>query len=128
MQDLQIGTIAQFITQFCTLPGEQGRKSLQSVTWVDAWGFGQKIHHLKLLQPYFDDVASGRKQFELRKNDRKFEVGHFLCLWEFANGEYNDRAILTSVPYILQGCPQFGLTDGYCCMSIKVFSTRGLEE
>ena len=38
-------------------------------------------HKIKLSHCFFDDVASGRKNFELRKNDRHYQVGDCLCLW-----------------------------------------------
>jgi len=34
-----------------------------------------KIHHLKLHEDYCDDALSGRKPFEIRKNDRDYQVG-----------------------------------------------------
>ena len=37
-------------------------------------------HELKLDIRYFDDVASGKKNFEIRKNDRDFQVGDILKL------------------------------------------------
>lgn len=37
------------------------------------------IHELKSWPKYFADVWSGKKLFELRKNDRNFKVGD--CLW-----------------------------------------------
>jgi ASCH domain. len=43
-----------------------------------------KIHELKLDTEFFDDVKSGKKNFEIRKNDRNFEVGDTLFL--FASG------------------------------------------
>ena len=39
-----------------------------------------KIHELKLDTKYFNDVKSGNKKFEIRKNDRDFEVGDILVL------------------------------------------------
>ena len=39
-----------------------------------------KIHELKLDTEYFDDVKSGLKTFEIRKNDRDFKVGDVLAL------------------------------------------------
>lgn len=38
------------------------------------------IHELKILPEYFEAVTSGRKQFEIRKNDRDFKVGDQLIL------------------------------------------------
>lgn len=47
-----------------------------------------KIHELKLDTKYFDDVASGKKTFEIRKNDRQFQVGDVLALTRTALGNY----------------------------------------
>ncbi|EKE9396612.1 DUF3850 domain-containing protein, partial [Listeria monocytogenes] len=42
-----------------------------------------KTHELKILSEYFWDIAEGRKTFEIRKNDRNFQVGDYLILKEF---------------------------------------------
>lgn len=39
-----------------------------------------KKHELKLDIKYFDDVRSGKKNFEIRKNDRDYQVGDILEL------------------------------------------------
>ena len=39
-----------------------------------------KTHELKLDIKYFDDVKSGKKNFEIRKNDRDFKAGDILEL------------------------------------------------
>jgi hypothetical protein len=39
-----------------------------------------KLHELKCEEPYFTDVHEERKLFELRRNDRDFEVGDILEL------------------------------------------------
>ena len=31
-------------------------------------------HELKIYPQYFEDVISGKKKFEIRKNDRKYDV------------------------------------------------------
>lgn len=47
-----------------------------------------KTHELKLDIKYFDDVKSGKKNFEIRKNDRDFQVGDVLNLKAYENGMY----------------------------------------
>ena len=39
---------------------------------------GNIKHDLKILPQYFEAVIKGRKKFELRKNDRDFNVGCIL--------------------------------------------------
>ena len=45
------------------------------------------IHELKLLPEYFEEVASGYKTFEIRKNDREFMVGDKIILEKFLTEE-----------------------------------------
>jgi len=44
------------------------------------------LHVLKTVQPYFEALWSGEKRFEVRKNDRGFQVGDSLCLREYISG------------------------------------------
>ncbi|MFT8735673.1 MAG: DUF3850 domain-containing protein [Lentilactobacillus hilgardii] len=53
-----------------------------------------KIHELKLDTEYFDDVKSGLKTFEIRKNDRDFKDGDVLALTAFEYGHYVKKAIV----------------------------------
>lgn len=61
-------------------------------------------HELKLLDKYFDDVASGVKSFEIRKNDRNYAVGDVLILREILSSEsrivYTGRKIQCEVTYV----------------------------
>ena len=76
-----------------------------------------KIHVLKILPKYFNEVASINKQFELRKDDRDYKVGDFLLFKEFADGEYTGRSFgCVQISYILRNCPEYGLMDGYCVL------------
>lgn len=44
------------------------------------------VHCLKTHPSYFKAMCEGVKSFEIRKNDRGFEVGHHLRLFEFIDG------------------------------------------
>lgn len=79
---------------------------------------GQKTHSIRLAKTYFNDVASGKKSFELRKNDREYKVGDMLEMLEFADGRNTGRIIQAEVVYMLEGYT--GLEDGYCILGISV--------
>jgi hypothetical protein len=42
-----------------------------------------KVHYLKTWTPFFKDVQNGIKNFEVRENDRDYEVGDTLILEDF---------------------------------------------
>ena len=75
-------------------------------------------HELKILPQYFDDVASGKKSFEIRKADRDFKVGDFLILKEWEGGMYTGRAVVAKVDYIYQGDGSYGLSEEYCILGL----------
>lgn len=79
---------------------------------------GQKVHSIRLAKTYFNDVASGKKSFELRKNDREYKVGDMLEMLEFADGKNTGRIIQAEVVYMLEGYK--GLEEGYCILGISV--------
>lgn len=66
------------------------------------------IHQLKQASFYFEDVISGKKTFEVRKNDRDFKVGDLLALNELNEaGKETGKCALFRVEYILD-------TPEYC--------------
>jgi len=91
---------------------------------------GQK-HELKTWEEFFEQIWSGDKRFELRRNDRGFEVGDTLILreWDRQNERYTGRSIEALVTYILEGdnFANFGLMKGFCCMEIVVLSTTEIS-
>ena len=69
------------------------------------------IHNLKIMKEFADDVYSGNKTFEVRKDDRNFKVGNLICFrvvhdQEFIEHPLNDtRWQITYImghPYILE--------------------------
>ena len=77
------------------------------------------IHELKTVQPWFDDVVSGRKSFEVRKADRPFKVGDLLALNEYnaTTKSYTGASCLVYIDYILSN-PQY-VKSGYVILGIK---------
>ena len=59
------------------------------------------IHELKILPNFFADVISGKKTFEIRKNDRPFHEGDMLALNEFDGQYYTGNSCLVYIDYIL---------------------------
>lgn len=81
------------------------------VTWYNG-----DVHDLKILPEYFGAVLEGRKNFELRKDDRNFKVGDNIVLNEFDGEHLTGRSLLRNIKYILRDCPQYGLKKGYCIL------------
>lgn len=71
-------------------------------------------HELKILPKYFHDVILENKNFELRKNDRDFNIGDKVVLMEYIDGKYTGSTAIREIKYILKDCPEYGLKDGYC--------------
>lgn len=73
------------------------------------------IHNLKIHPQYFKAVWDGTKTFEIRKNDRNYQVGDILHLAEYEDGEYTRRFATREVTYITDYAQQ----EGYVVMAIK---------
>jgi hypothetical protein len=70
-----------------------------------------RTHELKTWPEFFQALASGRKTFEVRKNDRGYAIGDCLLLreWNQHTETYSVMRRVT-VSYILHG-PGFGVED-----------------
>jgi ParB family chromosome partitioning protein len=83
----------------------------------------QKVHQIRLVSIYFDDVCSGKKSFELQKNDRHYKVGDIIEMMEFADGKNTGRSVRVLVTYLLEDYP--GIEDGYCIMATLLMNDDG---
>ena len=75
-------------------------------------------HELKIMPKYFQAVWDDVKRFEIRKNDRDYQVGDILVLKEWDGKAFTGSAIAVVVTYIYDGNIG-GLQDNYCILSIK---------
>jgi hypothetical protein len=81
-------------------------------------------HHLKTVQPYYEASESGLKLFEIRKDDRGYQVGDILHLYEWDGEKSTGACHYKAVVYILRDKPY--VPDGYVCMSVWPISQNEL--
>jgi len=85
-------------------------------------------HELKTDPEVFQAVWDEKKNFEIRFNDRNFQIGEAIDLLETKYTgaemkagkplEYTGRKIGVEIGYILKG-PVYGLADGWVIMDIS---------
>ena len=90
------------------------------------------IHKLKTWPQFFDAVAYGAKSFDLRKDDRSFQVGDVLLLQEFDpysnGGSYSGREVSRLVLYKLDAPSFSGIEKGYCILGLGVLPQYAVED
>ncbi|HFK6404225.1 ASCH/PUA domain-containing protein [Listeria seeligeri] len=82
-----------------------------------------KTHELKILSEYFWDIIEGRKTFEIRKNDRDFQVGDYLILKELKDEKHTGWKITVEVTYITK----YEQKENYVVMGIKLLKGKVQE-
>ena len=82
-----------------------------------------KIHEIKIAAMCYEDVVSGKKSFELRKNDRGYKQGDKLIMLEFKDGKHAGRIVNADIVYMLEDYT--GLAEGYCILGIQVTDYNG---
>ncbi len=88
-----------------------------------------KVHELKTWPALYERVAEGKKRWELRRNDRGFEMGDLLWLREFDPGtgeegdagSYTGKDLLARVDFVAGNfdVPE-GLPSGFVIMDIQL--------
>lgn len=83
-------------------------------------------HYLKISPYYINEVIEGNKTFEVRKNDRNFQVGDVIILQEYHNSKYLERKISAKITYILDRFE--GVQSGYVVLGIKILENSSYDE
>ena len=104
---------------------ENLNRLLQMMQGEAALPFGyvpkDRIHRLKVWPDFYGQLITGLKRFEIRRDDRGFMAGDVLVLEEWNPGTetYTGRACVCTVQYVLREAEEFGLAEGFVCMSIS---------
>lgn len=78
-------------------------------------------HKLKSWPSCFGPIVMGNKTFELRRDDRGYNVGDVLLLqeWDQEKKAYTGREAEMRVTYILRSKDNNPIAAGYCIMAIR---------
>ncbi len=82
------------------------------------------IHELKIRKEYYEAILSGKKTFEIRRDDRPYQERDFLKLKVYENGAFTGEETICKVTYIYRGELY---KDGYCVMAIELVENIGKE-
>lgn len=77
-----------------------------------------KTHRIKTVQPHFDNVKNGWKNFEIRLNDRNYQQNDIVILEEYnpLTDEKTGAQIHATIGTVLESFP--GLNFQYCIFSL----------
>ena len=74
-------------------------------------------HYVKIKPEYYRAIERGDKTFEVRFNDRNYQMYDVLHLQEWVGGEYTGRYIDADVSYILDD--KDFCKEGYVILGLK---------
>lgn len=80
------------------------------------------IRKLKIERQYFDLVKSRIKTFEVRKNDKNYQVGDLLVLVVFENGRWTSERVYVRVIYMTD----YEQKQGYVVLGIEKEEVSGI--
>ena len=76
-----------------------------------------KEHRVKIFPSYFEAQVNNSKNFEIRKNDRNYQVGDLLLLEEYdpTTENYTGREVMTTFKqapgYVVLGTKKLGIVQ-----------------
>ncbi len=79
----------------------------------------RSLHSLKTWPPYFDHIRSGKKTFDVRKDDRDYRVGDLIYFEEYIpdKRKFTGERHPALISYKLNG-GQFGIEPGFCVLGL----------
>lgn len=84
-----------------------------------------RTHELKTWLGFYDHIATHEKTFEIRPDDRDFQIGDVLVLyeWDPQTQESTGRSCARLVTYVMRNAAAFGLADGFVAMGLRKLDT-----
>lgn len=81
------------------------------------------VHDMKCAPLYFQAVKTGSKTFESRKDEHDVQPGDYICLREWADGEYTGEACVLLVKSTLRhgDLHAEGVAKGYVTIGVHPF-------
>ena len=77
----------------------------------------KRTHKLKTVNPFFEQARDGLKNFEVRFDDRDFNVGDIIILQQYRYEKYTGEEITRTIKYILRRFK--GLQTGYVVLGLE---------
>ncbi len=79
------------------------------------------IHDIKIKQCYLIHILEGRKTFEVRFNDRDYQVGDELHFLPLVDENYDVYKLKSPIPNFMVTYinHDYGMKDGYVVLGIK---------
>ncbi len=99
-------------------PGERAPAASPAVGTREALAEHPMEHRLKCWPEFYDAVRSGRKTFEVRRDDRDFREGDDVVLdeWDPKTERYTGRPLIRrAIGYVARGAC---IPDGYCVFAL----------
>jgi Domain of unknown function (DUF3850) len=95
-----------------------------------------RVHYLKTWPVFFKQVKSGSKNYEVRRNDRDYDVGDTLVLQEWdpeiakkdsnPSSGYTGNDVRVVVTHLLLASECEGIVAGFCVLGIALAHPPGM--
>lgn len=78
----------------------------------------QRVHQIREGVTSLQELLSGERTFEIRKNDTDYRVGDMLEIMGFREGKYTGQSVSAEITFILD--EHTALDDDYCILAIRI--------
>lgn len=86
------------------------------------WRKGHELHTVKSVEPFFTDTWYSIKLFDVRPNDRGYQVGDLLLQKQYdpVQDSYSGRFILARITYVAGPQQHIPLHEDFVILGLKI--------